>query len=372
MRYAAIAAGIVVLILYGSLYPFQFHSRSGPTGPLDHLLSTCRHPMDRGDLISNVLLYLPLGIFAGRALRGKSVGAAVLVATVLGVALSAGIEVAQYYDRTRSSDLCDVYANGAGALLGALAANFLHHDRFPGIYWRPFAILLLCTWIGDGLFPYLPPFEISRYTALHHAFQSSRFAPMDLYAQTAFWLAAAMLIEALFGVIRSRFLLPLLIAGILLARLANAVISPADIAGGAIAVVAWIALSRISNRAPAVATLFLIFAILQPLQPFTFLSQPHSFRWIPFLSFIEGPRYNGTRVFLEKSFTYGALVWLWVQAGFSWTLTTISAVALEFSLRLAQVYLPGRSAEITDAIMVLILAVVMNLMNDSRSTRKLD
>lgn len=328
--------------------------------------------MDRGDLISNILLYVPLGIFAARSLRRGSPWTAVLFATLLGFALSTAIEFTQFYDSARYSDLCDIYANGAGALFGALGALFLRHDRFPGICWRPFALLLLVIWIGDALFPYVPQFDAPQYAAFLKTFQSPRFPAIDVYAQVVFWLAAAMILEALFGVLSSRFLLPLLVGGILLARFVNAVLSSADIAGGVIAAAAWIAISRFPRRALLIATLFLVFVILQALQPFTFLSQPRPFGWIPFLGFMQGSRYSGTRVFLEKSFTYGALVWLWVQAGFSWTLTTVFAVTLEFSLRLAQTYLPGRSAEITDAIMVLILAAVMNLMNESRSLRTLD
>src|SRR5262249_21459150 len=144
-----------------------------------------------------------------------------------------------------------------------------------------------------------------------------------------------------------------------------------DVAGSVLAGIGWIVLSKISRRALLIGALFLAYVIVQALQPFTFLARARPFGWIPFLSFIERSRYSGPRVFLEKTFTHSALVSLWCEAGLSWAVATTSAVALEFALRLAQTRLPGRSAEITDAIMVLILAVVMNLMNESASARKL-
>jgi len=361
-KYAAIAAGIIALIVYGSLYPFRFHARPGPVGPVGYLLATCRHSMDRGDLISNILLYLPLGAFAARSFRRLSPVAGAVLAAILGSTLSAALEITQFYDRTRFSDLCDIYANTAGASLGAAAAFLL---RGAGISRRPFVVLLAAFWLGDELFPYVPVFGRHPYAPLEHAFRSPRFPPFDLCAQMVFWLSAAVLIDALFGAARSRMILPVLALCVLLIRLLNAVLLPVDVAATIAAVAAWVVLSRWSWRVPLIATFLLIYTILQALQPFTFLPAPRPFGWTPFLSFIEGPRFSGTRIFLEKSFTYGALVWLWTRAGLSWTVATIAAVALEFSLRFAQTYFPGRSAEVTDAIMVLLLAVVMKLIDDS-------
>jgi VanZ family protein len=68
-------------------------------------------------------------------------------------------------------------------------------------------------------------------------------------------------------------------------------------------------------------------------------------------------------------FTYGSLLWLLTRAGFSLASATIVSAALVFALRYAQVYLPGRSAEITDVVMVLVLALVMKLLADDPAPR---
>jgi hypothetical protein len=54
------------------------------------------------------------------------------------------------------------------------------------------------------------------------------------------------------------------------------------------------------------------------------------------------------------------MLWLLARAGLSVGLAAIG-VPLVLSLRLMQVYLPGRSDEITDAILVLLLAGTMKL-----------
>jgi VanZ family protein len=53
------------------------------------------------------------------------------------------------------------------------------------------------------------------------------------------------------------------------------------------------------------------------------------------------------------------MVWLLVRAGLSHGAAAALGAALVFGLRVTQIYLPGRSAEITDTILVLMLAGMM-------------
>jgi hypothetical protein len=71
--------------------------------------------------------------------------------------------------------------------------------------------------------------------------------------------------------------------------------------------------------------------------------------------------------FFEKAFTYGALTWLFVRAGCSPRTAILLGGSLVLCLRLEQVYLPGRSAEITDVFMLMILAAMMKLMSEDPS-----
>lgn len=75
------------------------------------------------DLIRNVILFLPFGVFgvavAGR--RTRSVPAAILLTVVAATVVSAGCELLQYFEDARTSSILDVFTNALGALLGALA-----------------------------------------------------------------------------------------------------------------------------------------------------------------------------------------------------------------------------------------------------------
>jgi VanZ family protein len=111
-----------IVILYGSLYPFQYYDRSYPDGPLAYLVSTGRDWDKSGDRLSNILLYLPFGFFATCALPRRLPGAVrALIAALAGAVLSGGIEIAQFHDAGRVSSMGDVYANGIGVGIGAVA-----------------------------------------------------------------------------------------------------------------------------------------------------------------------------------------------------------------------------------------------------------
>jgi VanZ family protein len=383
-KLACAAAGIAAVILYGSLFPFHFQAVAVPGGPLTALLSTWKIPDDRGDSISNFLLYLPFGFFSVRALRTLPRWAAAALITWAGLALSMCIEMVQFYIPGRDSAMADVYTNTAGAFAGALVAVYLQRDLVPGarvrvlgqeIVWRPFAILLIACWLGNRLFPYFPAVDFRTHWSSLRTLLAAP-VPLDLYKQTVYWLAAAAILESLYTPIlksapesaRSRVALAVMIAAVAIARLLliSGAVSSAEIAGPCIAILAWVAMSRLRRRAAIVVILFVVLVILQALDPFHFLAEPRQFGWIPFAGFIAGPRENGVRVFFEKAFTYGTLVWLPVRAGVPFPIATAAGAALVFGLRLAQVFLPGRSAEITDAVMVLMMAGLMVLLREPR------
>lgn len=386
---------IVALIVYGSLFPFVFYDRGSLGDAVRYLLATPAGWTDRGDALSNILLYLPLGLFGARALENLPAGSRVLVMAMVGGALSTGIELTQFFDLSRASELSDVTTNFAGVVAGALIETAAR-AWLRRVEWRPFAIILIVAQLGAWLYPYVPSFHP------HGALDAARyFDAIGIYRQLVFWLAIAMLLEELVGAksllkegtdrsvharstahnhqvadgdrvvrplfqqaSRARLAAPAIAVFVILARLAipGAAMTGNDLAGALLGVLAWVlVLSKMQARAPIVAGLLAGFVIIDALRPFTFLPSPREFGWTPFLSFIDGPRGSASRVFLEKTFTYGSLLWLFARSGLAWLPATLSAASLVFVLRIAQVWLPGRSAEITDVLMVLILAAVMKV-----------
>lgn len=374
-KIAIIAAGVLAIIIYGSLFPFDFHATASPAGPFAALIATCCTLGSRGDLIANTLLYMPLGFFSVLALCSRPRFGHVLLVIFAGLALSTGLELTQFYDRGRETSLSDVYANTAGTGLGA-AAGVIFHRKFRlaaigNVKQHPFVVLLLVCWLGYRLFPYVPTIDLHKYW---HAVRPLLFAPsppiLDLYRHTADWLAIALLIEALVGVARSRSVFIVFIPVVLLARIlvVDASLSPAEVGGSIIAALAWVGLLwRLQGRVVLISVMFAGAVIVQGLDPFQFSAKARPFGWIPFRSFMQGSITTNVSSFFQKAFTYGALTWLFCRAGCSLRTATLLGGALVLSLRLGQVYIPGRSAEITDVIMLMFLAAVMKLMSENPS-----
>jgi VanZ family protein len=363
-------AGIVAAIIYGSLFPFHFHESPHP---FRSLIESVDYREPRIDTVTNVLLYIPLGLFAAQSILRPSWVLRVGLITLFGAVLSCGIELAQSYDAGRITNLSDVYSNSTGTLLGAILGmqfpKLLDVPFLGRIERRPFVILLLVSWLGYWLFPYVPTLAPTDYlNVLRPIMQASHLSPRELYEQLLVWLAVALLLQSLVGVARSRIAFGWVVFLSLFARgwIVGAVLSPEQALSGILAVLLWTAfLWQWSPRAGWIAVLFAIHVTLEALRPFQFSPHPHRFSLVPFRSFLEASRASGIYSFFNKTFTYGVLLWSMVRAG--WLLKNATAIAagLVFSLRIIQIYLPGRSAEITDTIMVLALAGLMKLVAEN-------
>ncbi|MFQ5489387.1 MAG: VanZ family protein [Phycisphaerae bacterium] len=107
-------------LMLGTLLPLDF-SLSAATGPDRSFLGLGAAPSGLPDLLSNVALYLPLGVlFHMTVVRrfGRPV-VSILPAVVAAMTLSLTIEAAQLFSLTRVSSAIDFGANSLGALGGA-------------------------------------------------------------------------------------------------------------------------------------------------------------------------------------------------------------------------------------------------------------
>ena len=373
VNFALIGAVVTLIIIYGSLYPFQFHEIPVSISPFSALMKTWAGPFGRGDFVSNVLLYLPFGFFWVQAFRRLPPMARVFCVLLSGLFLSVGIELIQEYEPRRVSGLSDVYANTIGALVGAVAGVVLYGRSFPwpagAVERRPFVLILISCWFGYRLFPYVPVIDLHKYWhAVRPLIVSPVIPPLDFYRHTVIWLAVALLLEALLGNARSRVALLVLVPVVLFVRvlIVDAELSPAEVAGGALAALVWWgAFSRLQARAPVIAALFAGVVVIQALEPFQFSAVAHPFGWIPFAGFMRGSIEVNVRSFFEKVFTYGTLTWLIARSGYRLAFAAGVSCVLVLCLRASQVFLPGRSAEITDPIMLLIVAGVMQSMREN-------
>lgn len=286
----------IAAVAYVSLYPLRLHTV--PAGFLTWWKLTwqaTRHWIMPGDIVSNILLYVPVGLLFSHSLRLS--WHRLITAVLLSSLLSLSMELIQLYDTTRVSSPLDWLANTAGAFAGAVIALAIE-PLLPSLP-SPTSLLLLAVGITDALLLYVKPESLWGY-----------------------------------GIVE-------IVAGLLLAFEAAGRSRPA--AGHVIfalllATIAW-----------------------RELSPFQFVSTPQHFEWIPFISSFAETRGAGLVVFVDKAFLYASTVWFGRYAARSILASSGILAFLLLVFELIQRYLPGRTPEISDALLALLAGFVLHI-----------
>ncbi len=369
-------AAIIAMIAYGSLYPFAFHAVPDGIGPFRTLLGNWNDTPGRGDFLSNILLYMPLG-FIGALSVGKRAGPKQLFTTILiGAALSFTIESTQYYDYGRDPQATDFYANTLGTVIGACAGWFFGQDfRWPlvaDISANRAPALLLSAWLGYRLYPYVPTIDLHKYwSALKPVFLYPEITLNALFRHAAIWLAICVMIEKIVGGERAGGLIRRFVAFLLFScvLVISTTVTLSQILGIALAFGIWQALPTSRVRVLAAAAAMGAYVVVFRLDPFVFSPAPGHYSWTPFLSFMQGSIDIDVRSFFEKVFLYGGLIWLLGEAGMAVRLSTVIVAGIVFAASIAEVFIPGRSAEITDAILALAVGEFIRVLDRRASVR---
>jgi VanZ family protein len=357
---------VVAGILFASLYPFDFAPRGDLRAAMTYLLSTWRVWDGGDDLLANVLAYMPFGALAVLSVSPRVPGVVrVLLASVGGALLSACIELAQFSDAGRVTSMGDVYANTIGAASGALLAAVAARLRGPvmdALRAQPDATVVLIAWLGWRLYPFVPGTDLAGvWRALNRALAAPIPPLDDLARPIAVWLLVAAIVAALSGSGRRWLAAFALLGGC--EELGRVVVSGdppglADIAGAGIAGALWtvpVPGRRWRFGLAALAMAALIAALR--LEPYVFSATPRSFGWVPFASFVRGYTGIAMQNAFEKTALYSGLIWLLWLAGVPLPIGTGVTALLLFATSFAQTWLPGRSAEITDAALALLIGV---------------
>ncbi len=160
-----------VFLFYGALYPF--HDWRFPQanvlsivlfGWLDHIFLF--------DIVQNLLLFLPFGLFASGylLLHEKKIMKVLFLSTLTSFCVSFFIESLQTYNPARIPSLLDIALNTASGFLGALVAlplmpfypkliRFVKNSFLMGTKDNLWPLLGIAVWIAWGayqVFPFIP------------------------------------------------------------------------------------------------------------------------------------------------------------------------------------------------------------------------
>ena len=353
-------------IIYGSLYPFDFAWRAPDWAEAVAALTDAGVGWRRGNVVANVLLFLPYGLFAALAWGGgrpTALGLVVIVAS--GVLLAVALQVLQLWLPLRVPALADAGINGIGLLAGIAIARWPWPRALVerAVVRRPLLILpllLMSCWFAYKWAPFVPTLDVHEIVqGLKPLLAEPRLEALVLARGLVGWLVFALLWrDCGLGTRWLWFVMPgaeLLQVGIA----HNPVALDSLLAGVLAPFVAWWLQRAVAEPAPVVLLLLIALLIVHGLAPFTWGASP--FHWLPFTGFLTGSMAVNLLSLLLKAYLYGGLVWLvYRTTARPWAALVIPVVIVGL-IEVAQTRIAGRVAEITDPLLCVLVWSVLRL-----------
>jgi hypothetical protein len=338
---------VSALIVYGSLYPFDFR------WPLDYAtdemaIASLFHPFatSRGDLLGNIVLFLPYG-FAGIFALGRFGGRI------------------QYFVPERDPSLVDVFWNVVGVVLGATMAATPFVRRMLSSFRGPIPLdvplLLGGIWVASQLMPLVPSLDVQLLKEnLKTLLLTPEFRAPEAFLDFAAWLVTLQFLLSSKILRNYRVLLPALPFAVLAVQpfIISHELSFSAVLGAVVAVAVWFSV-RTPLRPTLLGVLLFIGIMAADLYPLDFSFARNAFSWVPFGDLLEGSMVLNAAALLRKAFLYGALVWLLRETSIGWTIST-ALVFVSLTIQEAlQVYVAGATAGVTDPILAVLMAIGM-------------
>jgi hypothetical protein len=183
----------------------------------------------------------------------------------------------------------------------------------------------------------------------------------DLIAGAAGWFCFGLALQAVWGRLPWLWLAVTMLAIPLRLSIGGRVVTKGDVLGAAIGLLLWIVI-RDRSRLPVGCVLMGIAIVWRELGPFRFPGPAHEFSWVPFGASLEGDASRSAVVLLQKAFEYGSMVWLLRGVKLSyWKAGAVVASSLA-AMEVAQCWMPGRSPEITDALLAVLMTVALRVL----------
>jgi len=356
---------LALLIVYVSLYPFRFRVMPVPIEP-------AWSPVD---MVANVLLFLPFGLLVrwmagGPQRHAKAAGAGLgnfreprvvrnrlTLLLLAGAALAAVLQWLQVLVPGRQPSLMDVAMNWIGLGAGAAAAPWLSPHRWQrfGRFWLDSrAGLLVLCWLAAQLSPYLPTHPMRAIARQLYAWQQLPWQLPTLLAHSLAWLLVLRLLWRRVG------------WQPIAALLAVALLPQTWLLGNTLTRDEWLApLLAVAVFAAGFRSLklLLLLSLLllawRGLAPWHWLTLPLPFHWLPFGGLVAAPVPFALATLAEKAFWYGSLYELGVRVGWRQRPWLLVLLGLLLAIEIAQCWLPGHRAELTDLIVLLLMVLLL-------------
>ena len=354
----------VFLILYGSLYPFDFSLNALTDTGIERFLYTWSLFSSRGDGLGNIALFIPYGFLGILSLGSRrNLTPAIIALIIFGFILAAWLQVLQLMLPSRDAAIGDIFWNIAGIAAGIAMAlprrvreAVLHQSVGQS---QLIAVLFLGCWLIAELAPFVPSLDLQSFKdSIKPLWQSSSFSMLALLRDSVAWIVIAYIAIRSLSPRTAWPLVVLAMCGTLLAKIVivNNTLTPADVAAMPVALIGALVLRKQGSR-QSITLIWLLagYLVVSGLSPFSFHAA-QDFQWIPFTGSLSGSMLLNLKALAAKAFFIGALIYLALDCGFTLKRTATVLAASLLALEIAQVWVGTHTPEITDAILVLFIA----------------
>jgi len=369
---------IVFLISYGSLYPFDFVQTDNDTTAFKVFFQTWGTYTHRGDILANLLLFVPFGVTGVQMLLPKNHYSLVVpFVLILGLCLGISLQFGQIYLPSRDANLSDAVLNFIGTIIGIFIAVSLNTNRkrFVGVMHShdSFPMLLLFSWMAYRLMPFVPSIDLQQLkNGIKPIFLFSTWELVRIFHDATSWLVVFYILcrhkqKILSIQYLSRLILLCFIFEVIIVD--NSV-SMSNAVGGGVALVSWWAFFSYTKKFPVwLAMMMVIVLFASGFSPYQLSDTTQDIQLIPFYGFLGGSMLVNTASFLEKFFLYGSLVFLFQGVGLKLYLAVLITASVTMCIEIGQIYLVGHLAEITDPFLVLLIGSLVATVQRKGSCR---
>jgi VanZ family protein len=359
---------VTILITYGSLFPFNFQIYDLNWVTFDLFLRSWQDRSSWGDLIGNVILFVPFGVAGTLSTKNpRFVSLSFILVLVGGLILAIGLQFAQLYLPGRTAALNDAIWNALGLTLGMffvlVANNYILRLQLEVKAVPLIPLFLLGVWITYRLIPFVPTLDFQEIKdSLKPLLIHPEISLLAVFINGISWLLAGYYLKYLAGPGGILGKLGLFMASIFVLEvlIVENDVTASNIVGALFALIVSSIFLDESKRTVTILTILLpISIVFQGLAPFDPSPVINTFNWFPFHGFLEGSMYHNTLALLQKTFLYSSLVFLLRELGLSWLEGALLTGSLLLLIEVSQIYFSGHVPEITDPLLVLLLTLGM-------------
>ena len=375
-----VAVGLIlVLIVYGSLYPFRWNFAA------PHAF-VWRGPVGLTDLVENIFLFLPLGFLLGWDWQQHAHRRAHFAGwLLLSLAVAGGLQWLQIY-LPRTPAFSDVVFNllgyamgwGVGALAHWRTGHVLNRHR----HWAQadrFTLVLLALWLVAELYPLIPTLSLSEvWHNLKSLWQTDPWQPRRMLLHVGMAVmglaAVAQLMRSVQLAQHARRVAGLAAVAVLLGKFGVMGQKPgmavvAGIAGGWLL---WRLLDSLPERRRWAATAWVavLTYVLDAVWPWQWQAVPDPMGWVPFSASLATMLQSAIAARALECLCFGALIWSTVRNGALLVGLTLCTALLALAGEWTQRYLPTRTPEITAVVLALAMGWLVHVCTAARPARK--